>query len=95
MGVPVVTLAGNSHLSRVGISLLHAVGLDDLVAVSPDDYVAIADQLAGDKARLAALRSGLRDILINSPLMAHGAFTRQLEEAFVCMCAQVGNNGQT
>ncbi len=86
MGVPVVTLAGNSHLSRVGVALLHAVGLDDLVADSPDQYVAITERLAGDKNGLQQLRSSLRDRLASSPLMAHTAFTRQLEAAFTSMC---------
>lgn len=34
-GVPVVTLAGKTHGSRVGVTLLHQVGLDDLVAEEP------------------------------------------------------------
>lgn len=88
MGVPVVTLAGNSHLSRVGVALLHAVGLDDLVAASPDQYLAIAGLLAGDKHRLQQLRDGLRDRLTNSPLMAHATFTRELEAAFTGMCTK-------
>ena len=32
MGVPVITLAGDRHLSRVGLSILRQVGLPDLVA---------------------------------------------------------------
>lgn len=88
MGVPVVTLAGTSHLSRVGVSLLHAVGLDDLVALGPDEYVAIAVQLAGDKTRLADLRSSLQRTMERSSLMAHTAFTRNLEAAFTSMCAR-------
>ncbi|MGE0156830.1 MAG: methyltransferase domain-containing protein [Geobacter sp.] len=86
MGVPVVTLAGNSHRSRVGVALLHAVGLDDLVADSPDEYLAIAERLAGDKYRLQQLRTGLRNRLASSPLMAYTSFTRQLEAAFASMC---------
>lgn len=86
MGVPVVTLAGRTHLSRVGVSLLHAVGLDDLVAYSSDQYLAIAERLAGDKQRLQKLRTGLRDRLADSPLMAHTTFTHQLEAAFASMC---------
>lgn len=88
MGVPVVTLAGKTHHSRVGVALLHAVGLDDLVADSPDQYVAIALQLAGDTARLKELRVGLRARLTDSAVMAHAAFTRQLEEAFAVMSRQ-------
>ena len=60
LGVPVVSLAGNSHVSAVGVSLLSNVGLPDLIARSPDDYVKIAANLAADRPRLAALRSTLR-----------------------------------
>lgn len=95
MGVPVVTLAGNSHLSRVGVSLLHTVGLDDLVADSPDQYLAIAERLARDKQRLQQLRTGLRDRLTNSSLMAHAIFTRQLEAAFTSMCTRQDTNSST
>jgi len=61
MGVPVVTLAGTSHVSRVGASLLHRVGLDELVAQTPEQYVTIASALAGDVHRLGQIRESLRD----------------------------------
>eukprot|EP01034_Spumella_vulgaris_P002553 gene2553-3320_t len=48
MGVPVVSLVGDRHLSRVGVSLLTAVGHADWLAASPADYVAIAARLAAD-----------------------------------------------
>ena len=47
MGVPVVTLAGQTHVSRVGVSLLSNVGLKELIAESADDYARIAVTLAG------------------------------------------------
>ena len=42
MGVPVITLAGSTHASRVGASLLSNIGLPELVAQSYDEYLAIA-----------------------------------------------------
>ena len=39
MGVPVVTLAGDIHASRVGASVLTNVGLDELVAPSAAEFV--------------------------------------------------------
>src|SRR5262249_1598679 len=38
MGVPVVSLRGDRHASRVGASLLTAVGLTSLIAETPQDY---------------------------------------------------------
>lgn len=63
MGVPVVTLAWHRPASRQGAAVLGELGLADLVAESQDQYVDIAVSLAGNSARLAALRSGLRDRL--------------------------------
>ena len=93
MGVPVVTLAGRTHLSRVGVALLHAVGLDDLVVDSPDMYIATAARLAANTIRLANLRRSLRGTMERSTLMAHTAFTRQLEAAFISMYDQARSDG--
>ncbi|MFM2420191.1 MAG: hypothetical protein RL385_4914, partial [Pseudomonadota bacterium] len=60
MGVPVVTRAGTTHASRVGVSILARVGLRDLVADSDDAYVAQAVALAQDLERRQALRGSLR-----------------------------------
>jgi predicted O-linked N-acetylglucosamine transferase (SPINDLY family)/predicted SAM-dependent methyltransferase len=82
MGVPVVTLAGDRHSSRVGVSLLHCMGLDDLICASADAYVATAVALASDPERLRELRASLRDRMRRSPLLDHEAFTRKLEAAY-------------
>ncbi|TNC93749.1 MAG: hypothetical protein FD121_1664, partial [Gallionellaceae bacterium] len=60
MGVPTLTLAGETLLSRQGASLLTASGLPDWIARDEDDYVAKAIAFAGDLPKLAALRAGLR-----------------------------------
>jgi predicted O-linked N-acetylglucosamine transferase (SPINDLY family) len=82
MGVPVVTLAGKSHASRVGASLLSAVGLPDLIARTPEEYVSIAVRLAGDLPRLAELRRTLRGRIRASPLMDGPIFARNIEAAY-------------
>jgi len=81
-GVPVVTLAGDLHMSRVGASLLAAAGLHELIAETPDDYVAVVTRLAADRDRLAYLRATLRDRLRSTPLLDGAAFTRNLEAAY-------------
>lgn len=82
MGVPVVTLSGDMHVSRVGTTLLASVGLDELAAEVPQAYVQIAIELARDAARRVALRSSMRERLARSPLLDHGGFTRNLEGAY-------------
>ncbi|MCU1376861.1 MAG: repeat-containing protein [Actinomycetia bacterium] len=81
MGVPVVTLAGDAHMSRVGATLLGAAGLDGLVARTPETYIDAAVRLAGDPDRRRALRASLRSTLEASKLLDHEGFTRELEAA--------------
>jgi protein O-GlcNAc transferase len=86
MGVPVVTLAGQVHASRVGISLLESVGLSDLVTYNPRDYLERAVELARDATRRRLLRTELRNRLQNSslgdPLRFVPAFEAQLRVAW-------------
>ncbi|MCX7933804.1 MAG: glycosyltransferase [Planctomycetota bacterium] len=85
MGVPVITLAGNIHAARVGVSLLTNAGLAELVAQTPEQYVALAVSLAADQERLAHLRQEMRARLSKSPLLDMKSFTRRLEDAYrVC-----------
>lgn len=79
MGVPVVTIAGNSHVSRVGVSLLTNVGLPDLIAADEESYVATVNALAKDRTRRLSLRTNLRSMVEKSVLCDHAGFTRRLE----------------
>lgn len=68
MGVPVITVPGDTFASRHSLSHLSTVGLPELVARDTDDYVTLAVELANDIDRLADLRAGLRDRMSSSPL---------------------------
>jgi protein O-GlcNAc transferase len=68
MGVPVLTLAGKTFLSRQGVGLLMNAGLPEWIAVDADDYVARGAAHARDRQHLAALRSGLREQALSSPI---------------------------
>ncbi len=82
MGVPVVSLAGQTHVSRVGMSLLNSVGLPELIAQSNEEYVSIAVGLARDLLRLAELRRTLRQRMRASLLMDGPRFARDIEAAY-------------
>ncbi len=82
MGVPVITLAGNTYVSRQGVSLLTSVGLPDLVAQSPEDYIQIAKKLANSRDELARLRAHLREMMMASPLCDYAGYTRELENFY-------------
>jgi predicted O-linked N-acetylglucosamine transferase (SPINDLY family) len=85
MGVPVITLSGNTHVSRVGMSLLSNVGLPELVAKTDDEYIAIAMNLANDLHKLKSLREGLRGMMQHSPLTDANRFAINLENCYRAM----------
>ena len=82
MGVPVITLAGVSHVGRVGVSQMSNLGLQELIARDTDHYVDIAVALANDVPRLAALRGAMRVRMSASPLMDAPRLTKNLEAAY-------------
>ncbi|HVT88403.1 MAG TPA: tetratricopeptide repeat protein [Tepidisphaeraceae bacterium] len=82
MGVPVVSMCGQTAVSRAGFSQMSNLGLRDLVADSPDEFVQIAIALANDLPRLCELRSSLRDLMRVSPLMDAMKFTANLERIY-------------
>ena len=85
MGVPMLTVPGQTFASRVGASLLRAVGLEDLVAATLDDYVDMAVSLATERPRLEALRRRLAENLDRSSLLDNSGFARALEQLYVVM----------
>lgn len=88
MGVPVVTLSGDTHIGRVGVSLLSRLGLNELVARNPEEYIRKAVELAGDLPRLTGLRSGLRQAMANSSLCDAAGLTEDLEQSYRTMWEQ-------
>jgi predicted O-linked N-acetylglucosamine transferase (SPINDLY family) len=82
MGVPVVTLVGQTVVGRGGLSQLSNLGLPELIAQTPEQYVRIAADLAGDLPRLAELRRTLRGRMEASPLMDAPRFARNIEAAY-------------
>ncbi|MBS0190634.1 MAG: tetratricopeptide repeat protein [Phycisphaerales bacterium] len=82
MGVAVVSIAGETHASRVGMSLLSAVGLSDLCAADEDQYVRVAVDLARDAPRRKQLRESLRPMLLASPLCDEAGFAGRLESVY-------------
>ena len=88
MGVPCVSLAGQTSVSRAGTSILHAVNLPELCADTTDRFVRIATELAGDRDRLCDLRANMRDRLLASQLMDHRGFARKLEAEYRNMWRQ-------
>ncbi|MCL2770461.1 MAG: hypothetical protein FWD42_10200, partial [Solirubrobacterales bacterium] len=82
MGLPVLTLAGESLAARVAASLLTAIGLPELITTTGAGYEALAIALATDPQRLAALRRRLRANRSTMPLFDTQRLTRHLEMGY-------------
>ena len=101
MGVPVVSLAGNTHAGRVGASLLGAIGLgedagsESLVARTPEAYVNLAANLAADRDRLGQLHASLRQRMEDSKLMDRTHYRTQMVGAIGSLWADVHERAQT
>ena len=85
MGVPIVTLTGNTSAARVGTSILASVGLDTLIAGDVDDYCRIAADLAGDASRRTRCGRRIRDAF-QSPLWSPATYVRELEAVYLQAC---------
>jgi protein O-GlcNAc transferase len=87
MGVPTLTLAGDSLLARQGASLLTAAGLEEWVTDRVEDYIDQAVTLTRDLDQLSRLRGGLREQVRLSPLFDAKRFARHFEAALWGMWA--------
>ena len=82
MGVPAVSLAGNTSVSRAGGSILRAANLETLATTTVDAFVDAAVELVHDYNAIAESRIRLRERLQHSALMDPRGFTARLERAF-------------
>jgi len=92
MGVPVIVLEGNRHAARVGVSILSRLGLEELIAPDEEGYVRLAASLAGDRNRLASLRTTMRKRLETSSLCDARAFTAALEGIYMNLMENVSGD---
>ena len=83
MGVPVLTLRGRWHASRVGASIMTNLGLSTFVAETPEQLVKLASELSTHCDDLIQLRRVLRQLLEISPLCDQVSYTRAFESALL------------
>jgi predicted O-linked N-acetylglucosamine transferase (SPINDLY family) len=81
MGVPVLTVEGNTYHSRQGAMVMRHLGLGEFVAGSPADLIKLAQGWTRKRPALADIRAGLRDRLAASPLCDSPRYVRHLEGA--------------
>ena len=82
MGVPTLTLVGNTAVGRAGWSQLCNLGLREFAAETPEQFVDLAIGLATDLPRVEEVRRTLRQRMRHSPLMDGPRFARHMEQAY-------------
>lgn len=82
MGVPVISLSGESHRQRVGASILSAIGKHEWIANTSADYISTAINLASNPDLLHDMRQRMRKDISESPLTNAAVFTANLENIF-------------
>jgi len=82
MGLPLLTLTGETMTSRMAASLLHTLNLEELIATSWADYEARAIELATEPERYAAIKQKLNEQRKTSPLFDILQITRAIERGY-------------
>lgn len=95
MGVPMISLTGDSFASRLGLCLLKSVGLEFFATASEEEYVAKATALARNPDSLAKIRASMRDRIQSSDLYNSKRLAESVESAYRQMwsrwCASQGS----
>ncbi len=87
-GVPLLTLAGTTPSSRLGVTLSRALGVTDLVVDTVAAYERMANVLLTDPPRLLEIRARMAAARDASPLFDGARYVCGLEAAFDLMWAR-------
>ena len=85
MGVPIVTLTGDTFVSRFGLSILSRLGLEVFAASDAQAYVEKACGFAGQIPELQQIRRALREMMLHSPLCDPARLAREVQTALRTM----------
>ena len=92
VGLPVLTLKGNSFASRVAASLLSTIKLDDLISKNLDEYEAIANKIISDPHYFKKIKNKLNENILKTPLYNSKLFTKNLELGYEKIFENYKNN---
>ena len=82
MGVPTLTLLGQTVAGRLGAALLQHIGLEDFIAHTPEEFVKKGIFWASNLHSLAKLRAGMRDRFLGSAIGQPDLVAQGLAVAF-------------
>jgi predicted O-linked N-acetylglucosamine transferase (SPINDLY family) len=85
MGLPVVTIQGQSFASRVAGSLLNAMKLPQLIAQNVNEYEQLILNLAAEPQRLNDYKNHLKNYRKNSALFNSEVYAKNIEQAYSFM----------
>ena len=83
MGVPIITLCGNSFASRVGASILNCVDMNELITKNRKDYNELAIEIGLNPEKFVEIKNRLRDKVANSSFFDSLEFTKNLENTYL------------
>lgn len=83
MGVPVVTWAGESLISRMGLSIMSNVGAANIAVTNADDYIRCAVNLSQDVNFLCKFKKEARQRMKKSALGNGKIFAQDFEDACI------------
>jgi len=92
VGLPLITLMGESFCGRVASSLLSAIGMQELITKELEDYERLAIKIANDRSLHHAIRHKLQQSQLNCPLFDTKKYTANLESLFVQMYDRFQDN---
>lgn len=83
MGLPLLTLSGQSFASRMATSILNSIGLSDLIVSSTDQYELLAIDLGRHPDAIQCIKKRLAENQPASPLFDSPTFASNIESAFM------------
>jgi predicted O-linked N-acetylglucosamine transferase (SPINDLY family) len=93
MGVPTLTLTGDTVANRTGALILGVVGLDAFVAMDKEDFVSKGVAWAKDIQGLKQLRTGMRKRFLSSPAgqpeVVSNSFAKAMRVMWQRWCAKL------
>jgi hypothetical protein len=88
VGLPVLTLMGQSFASRMAASLLNAIGLPELITNTQAEYETLAIELAMNHQKLRDIKLKLANNRLTTPLFDTPLFVKNIEAAYLAMVEQ-------
>ena len=82
VGLPVLTISGNSFVSRVATSLLNTMNLKELISNNFKEYEIIANKIVSDSDFLDKIKFKIKKNVLDSALYDAELFTKNLETAY-------------